>query len=227
MDAGRYDTTGKGGTNVSRFLAGVCVTLLLLVGARGAGAQAFGQLTGAEVLPVSSHMFGGYLNASDHLLGLFAQLRMSFYPGIDFGFQGGVTRVEMGDSDVSVIRVGGDLKVQVAKVGSLPFDLSLGGALGIETGDDISVFGIGPTAVASRSFSMGANGALVPYAGIGLLVQQTELGSEDDSGVSVPLRLGSEFRFSPEFRMLLEFDFFLNDDFHDDVGLVTGVNLPF
>ena len=211
-----------------RILVGACAALLVVALAREVRAQAFGQVGGAEVLPVNAHLFGGYLNASDHLLGLFSQLRLSFYPGIDFGFQGGVTRVEMQGSDVSIIRVGGDVKFQVLRTSAnSPVDLSLGGALGIETGDDISVFGLGPTAVASRSFSMGANGSVVPYAGIGLLVQQTELGSEDDSGVSVPLRLGSEFRFSPEFRMLFEFDFFLNDDFHDDVGLVTGVNLPF
>ena len=211
-----------------RILAGVCAALLLVGGARVAGAQAFGQLTGAEVLPVNGHMFGGYLNASDNLLGLFAQLRLSFYPGIDFGFQGGVSRVDMSGTDVSTVRVGGDLKVQLLRAASgSPVDLSLGGALGIETGDDISVFGIGPTAVASRSFSLGANGSIVPYAGIAMLIQQTELGQTDDSGLAVPLRLGSEFRFSPDFRMLLEFDFHLNDDFHDDVGLVTGVNLPF
>jgi hypothetical protein len=214
---------------VRRILAGAILALLLLGGARGASAQVFGQVGPAEVLPVNARLFGGYLNASDDLLGLFAQLRLSFYPGIDFGFQGGVTRVDMGDDNsASVIRVGGDLKVQLMRAGeNVPFDLSLGGALGIQTGDDISVFALGPTAVASRTFSMGSSGAIVPYAGIGLLVQQTELGSDDDSGVTVPLRLGSEFRFSPEFRMVLEFDFQLNDDFHDDIGLVTGVNLPF
>src|SRR6185312_3153437 len=110
---------------------------------------------------------------------------------------------------------------------SFPADLEFGGAIGVETGDDISILSLGPTAVASRSFALAGNSSWVPYAGVALLFNQTELNQEKDSGVTLPLRLGSEFRFSPEFRVMAELQFPLNDDFHDDFGLATGVNLPF
>jgi hypothetical protein len=213
---------------VRRILALALAGLALISGTRAAKAEVFGQYGGAEILPVNGHLFGGYLHASEHVVGLLSQLRLSFYPNIDFGFQGGLSRIDFAGTDVTTVRIGGDLKILVAKAGeSFPLDLALGGAIGVETGDDISVLSVGPTAVASRSLPMGSNGAFVPYGGIAMLFNQTDLNQEEDSGVSVPLRLGTEFRFSPEFRVLAEFQFQLNDDFHDDFGLATGINLPF
>ena len=63
--------------------------LVLLAAPVTAGAQVFGQYMGAEIVPVGGHLFGGYLQASQDQLGLLGQLRLSFYPGVDFGFHGG------------------------------------------------------------------------------------------------------------------------------------------
>ena len=54
-----------------------------------AWAQVFGQYTGANPLEPNQHLFGAYLHTSDSVLGAVGQLRLSFFPGIDFGFQGG------------------------------------------------------------------------------------------------------------------------------------------
>ena len=128
------------------------ITLLLVTGflaARPAESQVFGQYTGAEVVPVNSHLFGGYVHASQDFLGLLAQLRLSFYSDVDFGFQGGLTRISLTGGDVTSLRVGADLKAHVAHSSS--GDLAIGGALGIETGDHLHILTIGPTAVVSRS----------------------------------------------------------------------------
>src|SRR4029077_6858714 len=90
----RWDVAGAGfrrscimeGFNVKR---SVLVLLLAATPAlvRPAAAQVWGQYTSAETVPVNGHMFGGYLHASSNFLGLLAQLRLSFYPNVDFGFQ--------------------------------------------------------------------------------------------------------------------------------------------
>lgn len=43
----------------------------------------------------------------------------------------------------------------------------------------------------------------------------------------MPLRLGLEARLAPEFRIIAELQLFITDRYNDDVGFVTGVNLPF
>lgn len=194
-----------------------------------AGAQIFGQFTSAETLPVNGHLFGGYLNASENVLGGLVQLRLSFYPGVDFGFNGGLSRLNTGGgSNRTILRVGGDVKFAVAKRSdSYPVDVAIGGALGVESGDDVNVLTLGPTAVASRAFAMGANGGFAPYAGLGLLFSHRDALGLKNSDFSLPIRLGAELRVSTELRIIAEVHLRLLDDFNDDVGFATGVNMPF
>jgi hypothetical protein len=202
------------------------VTLALaasFVAARPSMAQVFGQYTGAEVVPVNGHLFGGYVHASSDFLGLLAQLRLSFYPNVDFGFQGGLTRITLAGGDVTTLRIGGDLKAQVIHGPS--GDLSVGGALGIETGDELHVLTVGPTLVVSRTF--GSNTGLTPYAGVGFLFSSVEIGTREISDFSLPFRIGSEFRLAKEVRLCAELQLRASDEVNDDLGFVTGVNLPF
>jgi hypothetical protein len=214
---------------VTRLLASLMLLAMAVAGApASARAQVFGQLTPADPVPLNGHLFGGYLHASDHFLGLMAQLRLSFYPDVDFGFQGGLTRIELGSSDVTSVRLGGDLRFMVARASEgRPADVALGGALGVETGDDISILSVGPTAVGSRSFLLGSRGAFVPYAGIALLFSNVEVLKVESADFSVPLRIGTELRPAPEFRIIAELEFRIADDFNDDVSFITGINLPF
>lgn len=202
--------------------------LALVGGAHPSQAQVYGQFTSAETLPVNGHLFGAYLQASENVVGLFSQLRLSFYPDVDFGFHGGLNRIDSGGSDITTLRLGGDFKYQAVHAGaSLPLDLAVGGALGVETGDHINVLSVGPTAVVSRNLQVGSNGAVTPYAGLGLLFGNLNVRGAQEADFSIPLRFGSEFRLAPELRISAELQLRLGDAFNDDIGFVTGVNLPF
>jgi hypothetical protein len=106
-------------------------------------------------------------------------------------------------------------------------DVAVGGALGVETADDLKVVSLGPSVVASRRLSIGNDGGIVPYAGLALLFTSRDAFDDEDSDVSLPLRLGMEARLAQEFRVVVELQLFITDRYNDDVGFAAGVNLPF
>ena len=193
-----------------------------------AAAQVYGQLTSAEILPLNGHAAGFYLNASDNTLGGLAQLRMSLYPGIDFGFQGGLQRVSWQGSDRTTLRLGGDLRAAIAHSGEgFPFDIAAGGALGVETSDNYHVLTLMPTGVMSRSLGVGQNGSIAPYLGLGISFANVDAGATRQTFLSIPLRLGADFRVMPGMSLSAEAQIPLGDGFNDSFGVMTGVNLPF
>ena len=97
----------------------------------------------------------------------------------------------------------------------------------METGDNFHLLTVGPTVVASRFFGLGQNGGVTPYARLGLAITNIDVGPLRETDVSVPLRLGGDFRVAPELRLALELQVQLGDAFNDNVGLAGGVNLPF
>src|SRR5206468_1647111 len=128
--------------------------------------------TGATVTPVNGHVFGAYVNASDHTLGALAQLRLSFYPRLDFGFHGGLSRLDPGGtfSSRTTLRVGTDLRYQLTSLsGAFPADLAIGASLGVEAADQFKVITVGPSAVLSRAVRDSSSGSrFVPYVGAAL-----------------------------------------------------------
>ena len=193
-----------------------------------ASATVFGQFTSAETLALNEHLFGAYLNASDSVFGLIGQLRLSFYPGIDFGFQGGLNRIDTQSSTRTTVRLGGDLKVAVIHHDAThPIDLSVGGAIGIETGDDYSTLTLGPSAVVSRSFPTGGTSSIVPYAGMMIAFTTLNTASLDQNDLSIPVRLGAELRLIQGARVSAELQLRPGDEINDDVGFAVGVNFPF
>src|SRR5262249_31977652 len=106
-------------------------------------------------------------------------------------------------------------------------DVSAGGAIGLETGDNLSIFTIGPTAVVSKTFPMGSGGAVIPYGGVGLLFSNLDVNNNQNTDFSIPFRLGSELQLSPEIKLVAEFQLRASDEVNDDFSFVTGVNLPF
>jgi hypothetical protein len=208
-------------------LAALAVACLAVVPAPAA-ATAFGQFSGAQPVPVNSRLFGAYLHASDDVVGLATQLRMSFYPGVDFGFQGVLNRLDYSGGDRSTIGLGGDFKAQVASVTeSMPVDISLGGALGVEAGDDFSMLSIGPTAVASRSFPTGQSASITPYVGLMLAFMRVDVDPLDDSDIAFPLRLGVDYRLMPEMEITGELQMRISDSFNDNSGFAAGVHFAF
>lgn len=209
-------------------LAAALILAVLLAFAPAAGAQVFGQFTGADVIAVNGHETGAYLVASDNVLGLLGQLRMSFYPGVDFGFQGGLSRLQYGNSDRTLVRLGGDFKIATARASeSFPVDLALGGAIGIETSDNYHVLTIMPQAVASHAYPVGQSMSVTPYLGTGLSIRNVDAGPTKDNSLSVPLRLGADMRVMTGVRIAAELQLNIANSFGDNVGFLTGVNLPF
>lgn len=207
------------------------IPMLIVAGlacAAPAGAQVFGQYTPAEVLAVNAREFGAYVDFSENTAGLLAQLRLSFYPNVDFGFQGGLSRFDLGSSTKTTLRLGSDLRFGVLKAGERsPVDVAVGGALGVETTDNYTSIRLGPSVVASRSFPLSGDGAIVPYAGAMLGFTNTSSRGDSDTDFSVPLRLGAELRAIPGVRITAELQLRLGDDFDDDTAFSAGVNLPF
>ena len=114
--------------------------LALVLASVPARAQVTGQYTGAQVLAPGAHLFGGYLDVSSNVVGLMAQLRLSFYPGVEFGFQGGPARNDDTGSSRGTVRLGTDVRFATMEVAKgAPFDLALGGELATENGDNYSV----------------------------------------------------------------------------------------
>jgi opacity protein-like surface antigen len=193
-----------------------------------AHAQIIGQFTGAEPVTAGGRVFGGYAYSSENVLGLLAQLRLSFYPGVDFGFNGGFSRVDSPAGDRTTITLGTGFKVKVSEPSaSIPVALAIGGDLGIETGDEYHVLTLAPSLIASRNLAMGDNASFTPYGRIGLAVVRADIGSESDSDVSVPLRFGADFQLAPQLRLVGELQFNVGDAFNDNLGFGLGVNLPF
>ena len=193
-----------------------------------ARAQVYGQFTGAETVPAGGRLFGAYAFSSENVVGLLAQLRLSFYPDVDFGFHGGVARQDWEGGSRTTVRLGVGLKVKIQEpTARLPVALAIGGDLGVETGDDFHVLTVGPDLIASRSFALGQTGAVTPYGRIGLAVTNFDIRSIKDTDVSVPVRMGGDFKVGPQLHLSLELQLQLGDALNDNLGLAGGVNLPF
>lgn len=201
---------------------------LALFAAAPASAQVFGTLGSAERVPMNGHVVGAYLNATNDVLGMFGQLRLSFYDGIDFGFQGGLSRVSVGGTDRTTVRLGTDIEFMTARAGpNFPLDVALGGGLGVESSDGYHVLTLMPSAVASRTFAFGQASSIAPYVGVGLSFANVDANSTKDTFTSLPIRLGGDLRVMPGIRFVAEMQFAIGNTYTDDFGLATGVNLPF
>lgn len=212
------------------FSLGLCLALAAAVlPASTAEAQVFGQLTTARAMEVNGRMFGGYLQFSENVLNMLAQLRLSFYPNVDFGFQGGIARQEFGGGDDrTTLGLGGDIKYQIAQADAgTPFDVALGAAIGVQTGDEFSILTIGPSVVGSRSFASGGAVSLTPYLGAGLLFSNVNVGDNDDTEFSMPIRIGTTLRLNQAIDLVGELQFRVGGDFGDDLSTTVGVNAPF
>ena len=200
----------------------------LLVCAGPAGAQSIGQFGGAGILPLNGHAFGTYVDASSHVVGFVSTLRLCFYPGVDFSFQGGLKRLDDLGTDRTALRLGTDFKVATARASaSVPADIAVGGGLAVETGDNLSVMTLGPMVVASRAFPAGVAGAVEPYAAVGVSYTSIDAPGKDDTGLQLPLRFGVEFRFAPDLRFVMELQQKLGTFYGDRGTFSVGTTFPF
>ena len=199
---------------------------LLLAAAAPARAQVQGALSPARVLQPNEHLGGAYLTFDKSSATLLGQLRMSFYPNFDFGFQGGLARIDVNDNTRTSVKLGGDFRAQVAfqSKGS-PVDVALGGALGVESADELNQLSVGPQVHVSRVLDMGNQ--WVAYGGAALLFSRIEVGQESDTDTSFPLRAGVEWDPNPYLRLLTEVQLAVSDELRDDFAITFGVLFPF
>jgi hypothetical protein len=210
---------------VSRWSKSLLVVMLALVPA-AAHAQVFGQWRPATVLPINAHEFGAQLELSEHVIGGLADLRLSLYPDVDFGFQGGLSRVQIEGSDIATARLAADFKWQTLKVSAGgPFDLAFGAFIGLESGDRLGRLVVGPLAVASRGVTMDGKERMVPYLGVQARYTQFQYQSDPRNDFSVPLRLGVVFPIVQGFRVGAEAELRLGNDIDDHQAF--GVSVDF
>ena len=200
---------------------------LLASAALPAGAQVHGALSEARVVPVNGRLGGAYLQFDKSSATLSGQLRLSFYPNLDFGFQGGLSRIDLGDNTRTSVRLGGDFRGQVATQGpTFPLNISLGGAIGVESADDLTILAVGPQVVCSRGLD-GSSGRWFGYGGAALLLSRFDVGGASDTDTSFPVRAGLEFHPNPDLRLLAEVQLAVSDEIRDDFSATIGVLFPF
>lgn len=208
---------------MKRFL--LAAALLTCV-ASPAGAQIHGALSDARVVPVNARLGGGYLQFDENSASLMGQLRLSFYPNLDFGFTGGLSRIDVDNNTRSSVRLGGDFRGQVAtQSASFPLDVSLGGAIGVESADNFTILAVGPQVVFTRALD-GA-GKWLGYGGASLLLSRFDVGSRSDTDTSFPIRVGIELRANPDLRIITEAQLAVSDEIRKDFALTLGVLFPF
>lgn len=211
-----------------RRLLASCAALLAIASARPAAAQVAGQFGPAVPLAVEQHVFGGYVALAQHQAQALGQLRMSFYPGVDFGFQGGLHRYDGSGASRTAVELGGDLRTQVARrAQGAPFDVSLGGAIQLSSADHRSVLGVGPTLAASRPYTLRGGAEFSPYAGIALLYSRTDAGGTNTTDLSLPLRMGFEYQPNAGVRLIAELQVPVSDPLGMHPKIVLGANFPF
>ena len=209
-------------------LHAVGAALLLMACARPAQAQVYGQFTGAVPVAVDHRLFGLYGGFSNHQSDLLGQLRMSFYPGVDFGFLGGISHLNAAGHTRTVIHLGGDLKAQVARrTDTFPVDIALGGTLGLGSADNFNLLSVGPLAVASQTHTLRGGAELVPYGGLALLFTRSDISGVSSTDAALHLRLGLEARPNPDVRFVLEVQEPMSDPVDRHAKLVVGANFPF
>jgi hypothetical protein len=213
--------------DVGRFRIGAWLVGAMMV-AGTAEAQLPSNYSGAVPLAVNSRFLGVYVPLSSHTAGALAQLRLSFFPSVDFGFQGGLSRLDRNSGNRTLLRLGTDIKIAVAHATpGMPVDIALGGSLGVWNGDDYSLVAVGPTGVASHTWRRGQSGEFTAIGGLGLGFTTLNTRAFDHTDFYVPVRLGGELTVSPMARIVGEIEFRVGLDAGDDVGVTLGANLPF
>ena len=116
-----------------------------------AAAQIHGAFSEATIVPVNGRLGGAYLQFDASSATLQGQLRLSFYPKLDFGFNGGLSRIDFGGNTRTSVRLGGDFRGQVVAQGEgSPLNVTLGGAIG-----GIGGFNFGGLGIAVLSTNQG------------------------------------------------------------------------
>ena len=202
------------------------LAVALVCGASPAFAQVYGVLNDAKVLPVNGHLGGGYLQFDKSSATLMGQLRLSLYPNFDFGFVGGLSRLDIENDTKSSVRLATDFRGQIANQSAeFPLSITLGAAIALESADGFSLLSVGPTAAASRVLDQ-ANQWTATF-GASLLLSRSEISGERNTDTSLPLRLALQYAPNTDIRILSEAQLAVSDEIRDDFSFTLGVLFPF
>ena len=200
--------------------------LTLATSAAPARSQVHGAFSEATVVPVNARLGGAYLGFDKSSATLSGQLRLSFYPNLDFGFQGGLSRIDVNNNTRTSVRLGGDFRGQLAKQGeAFPLSVALGGAIGVESADNFTILSVGPQLTVSRT--LGSTGRWIGYGNASLLISRFDVDNASNNDTSLPLRFGVEFHPNPDLRLLAEAQLAVSDEVRDDMAITFGVLFPF
>lgn len=204
----------------------LCLAVALACVASPALAQVYGILSDAKVVPVNGHLGGGYLQFDKSSATLMGQLRLSLYPNLDFGFTGGLSRLDIDNDTKSSVRLATDFRGQITtQSANFPLSITLGAALGVESADGYSLLSVGPTAAASRVLDQ-AN-QWTATAGASLLLSRSEISGQRNTDTSLPLRFSLQYAPNSDIRILTEMQLAVSDEIRDDVSFTAGVLFPF
>jgi hypothetical protein len=194
-----------------------------------AGAQVFGQFTGGSILPMSRNAIGGYLELSANLIGVTGQVRSSFQPNTDFGFQGGVGIYDQGGGNLTAVRLGADFRMLARQRDeSFKMDLVFGAAIGVETGDDFNILRLGPSLIASRPLGgTPENPRFRPYIGFELLFNREQVDDTNRSGMTLPFHVGTEWQLAPGLKLDAELQARIGNMYGDEAAFSTGLTTTF
>ncbi len=160
-------------------------------------AQVFYEYPGAPVVKENEPVIGSCIGIGDNLFRIDGYARFNVSPDMDFGLE----LVFDNFHDNWRYGAGGDVKYAIVpNDATMPFDLSLNGGFGFESGSDITtlIFPIG--GVISRPLELASGRTLVPYGGIYMLIVHTSIdtnisgvGSTSNTDTDVELRGGMNF----------------------------------
>ena len=211
---------------MKRSLAAAALALALACAASPALAQVYGILNDAKVVPLNGHLGGGYLQFDKSSATLMGQLRLSLYPNMDFGFVGGLSRIDIENDNQTSVRLATDFRGQITNQSAdFPVSITLGAAIALESADGFSLLSVGPTAAASRVLDQ-ANQWTATF-GASLLLSRSEINGDRNTDTSLPLRLGLQYAPNPDIRIMSEAQVGVSDEIRDDFSLMLGVLFPF
>jgi hypothetical protein len=110
---------------------------------------------------------------------------------------------------------------------TFPLDLSVGGALGMEIGDDYLLLGVGPEFRLSRTLPLGRSSMITPYGSVLIAFNRTDVGTDDKVEASFPVRIGADLKTSTGLGFLMEFQLTEPHSFADDFMFSAGAKMPF
>ena len=211
---------------MKRSLAAAAMAVALACAASPALAQVYGILNDAKVVPLNGHLGGGYLQFDKSSATLMGQLRLSLYPNMDFGFVGGLSRLDIENDTKSSVRLATDFRGQITNQSAdFPVSITLGAAIALESADGFSLLSVGPTAAASRVLDQ-ANQWTATF-GASLLLSRSEINGDRNTDTSLPLRLGLQYAPNADLRIMSEAQLGVSDNIRDDFQFTIGVLFPF